>query len=392
MFKIAAWYNNYQAPVVLMIDDLSDAYINVYPESYKNDWGYFGDHEGSAYHFLQKELLNKYPQIKITFFVPYLRHGILNENCGYPIKKYALGEREEYSKFLQKLVSYGHEIAHHGSDHGQYVDSKQCDVGKNWIHEWALFKTVEEGVYVTQRGVNIFKHIADISIVGGKYCGYIAIDNSQEIIDQCDFLYWCDNGNYQSKDTHFYGRNRIFSFPTSFAGNRFVRLSYMTGDPRRDRQKQYMKFFQPLYNFLSYFKLYQLYKHQKIISIQEHISPSTTWGTIQSSNIITDIKSLNKIFAFLQHLNIWYATCADIATYRYIKENSTLEWDDMKLSIHFNNSRKLQNTLLSITHQNPFTLHQNMVAYHSEQKNGLQTVNIPLINGDNVFEYTFKDK
>lgn len=392
MFKIAAWYDNYQAAAVLMIDDLSDAYINIYPESYKNDWGYLGDKEGSAFHFLQQELLTFYPDIKITFFVPYLRHGILNENCGYPIQKYALGERKEYCQFLQKLVSYGHEIAHHGSDHGRYIDLNQCDVGENWVHEWALFKTVEEGVTITQKGVDLFKQITDITIAGGKYCGYVAIDNSQEIIDQCNFLYWCDNGNYQANDTRYFGKNRIFSFPTSFAGNRFVRLSYITGDPSRDRQKQYMKYFQPLYSLLSYFKLYQLYKHQKIISIQEHISPSTTWGTVQSSNIATDIKSLNKIFAFLQPLNIWYATCAEIATYRYIKENSILKWDDMKLTIHFNNNRKLQNTTLSITHQIPFRLHKNMVIYHSEQKNGLQTVNIPLINGDNVFEYTFKDK
>ena len=391
MFKIAAWYDNYQAPAVLMIDDLSDAYIDLYPESYKNDWGYLGDKEGSAYNFLQKELLDFYPDIKITFFVPYLRHGILNENCKYPIQKNALGERLEYQQFLQKLIASGHEISHHGSNHGRYINPNLCTVGQNWIHEWALFDTVEKGVNVTQKGVELFKQTTGITIVGGKYCGYVAIQNSAEIIDQCNFLYWCDNGHYQSNDTHYFGKNRIFSFPTSFAGNKFIRLSYITGDASRDRQKRYMKYLQPLYNLLAYYQLYQLYKHRKIISIQEHISPSTTWGTVQSSNIVTDIKSLNKIFGFLRPRNIWYATCAEIATYRYIKENSILEWDSNKLTIYFTNTRKLSETVLSITHQNPFSLQQECVIYHSEQKNGLQTVNIPITDGYNEFEYTLKD-
>ena len=51
MFKISKWLNNFQAPAVLMIDDLSDAYINVYSESYKNDWGYMCDQDGSSFSF-----------------------------------------------------------------------------------------------------------------------------------------------------------------------------------------------------------------------------------------------------------------------------------------------------------------------------------------------------
>jgi hypothetical protein len=388
MFKIAPWYNNHQAPAVLMIDDLSDAYIDVYPESSKNDWGYLGEQEGSAYHFLEQALLQHYPKIKITFFVPYARHGIIHEHCTYPIKKYGLGDRENYTNFLKILTSKGHEIAHHGSDHGKYVDPTQCDVGENWKHEWALFKTVDEGVGITRRGVELFKQTADIDIVGGKYCGYIAIDNSQEIIDQCNFLYWCEKGNYQSDDTSFFGKNQIFSFPTSFAGNSFVRLTYQTGDPQRDRKKRYMKFLQPLYTLLSYYKLYRLYKHRKIISIQEHISPSTTWGTVQSSNIITDRISLKKIFSFLQPFNIWYATCAEIAAYLTLKSNTTLEWDTTSLTLRVNNTKNLTNTYLSLTHEDPFVLKQNTTLYHSQKNNGLHTVSIPVTTGDNSFEYT----
>ncbi len=394
MFKIAHWFNNYQAPAVLMIDDLSDAYIDIYSESYKNDWGHLGNQEGSAYHFLQQNLLNLYPEIKITFFAPYLRHAILNETSVHPIKKYALGEREEYSQFLQYLISENHEIAHHGSNHGQYVNQNICDVGKNWIHEWGVFKTVSEGVEVTRKGIDLFKEIIDIEILGGKYCGYHTLDNSQEIIDKCNFLYWCEKVNYLSNNpnTNEFGDNNILSFPTNVAGNSFNRLTYLTGDIDRDRKKRFLKYFQPIYNLLSYYSIYRLYKNGEIISIQEHISPSTTWGTVQSSNIITDIKSLNTLFTFLHSLSIWYATCAEIATYIYVKKNTILQWDTKELNVKFMNRKKLSNTVISITAKEPFTLQQSTLTYHSHTVNNMQTLSVPIINGNNLFSYSFHEQ
>lgn len=386
MFEIAHWYQNHQAPAVLMIDDLSDAYIGVYSESHKNDWGYLCDQKGSAYNFLEKELLHLYPDIKITFFSPYARHAVLNENCGYSIQKYGVGEREEYTRFLQKLVSKGHEIAHHGSNHGKYIDISICTTFNNWIHEWALFEKVEEGVEVTKKGIELFKEIADIDITGGKYCGLIAIDNSKEIIDRCNFLYWCENGQYQAEE-YFFGNNHVFSFPTSFAGNSFVRLTYLTGDPERDRKKKYMKFFQPLYNLLSQYKLHQLYQQRKIISIQEHISPSTSEGTAQSANIVTDILSLKKIFGFLKSRSIWYATCHEIATYIFVKSNTSLQVDNNTLIINFNNYKNLSDTFISILNDKPFTLRQNGITYNSVLKNKSQEITVPVLDGKNEFYY-----
>ncbi len=390
MFKIAPWFNNYQAPAVLMIDDLSDAYIDVYPQSFKNDWGYLGDQEGSAYHFLEKELLHLYPDIKITFFAPYLRHAVLNENCGFTVKKYGLGEREEYTLFLKRLVSKGHEIAHHGSDHGRYIDLSKCTTVNNWIHEWALFKEVDEGVRITKKGVNLFKNVANIDVVGGKYCGYIAIDNSQEIIDRCNFLYWCEIGTYQSNDKYFFGKNKIFSFPTSFSGNSFVRLTYLSGDPKRDHKKKYMRFFQPLYNLLSYYRLRQLYKQGKIISVQNHISPSTSAGTAQSANIVSDIISLKKIFAFLKSRCVWYATCEEIATYLFVKYNCALQSDNNKIVIDFKNTKHLSNTFISITHDKAFILHQDSVKYKSTINNKSHFVTVKISAGKNEFDYSIR--
>ncbi len=387
MFKISRWFNNFQAPVVLMIDDLSDAYIDVYLESYKNDWGYLCDSEGSSYHFLKKELLEFFPYIKITFFVPYLRHNVINENSKFRFEKYSLGERVEYTKFLIQLHEQGHEIAHHGSNHGEYIDENIPTTVKNWTHEWALFKDVDRGVNITLNGVKKFKSICDIDVVGGKYCGYIAIDNSQEIIDRCDFLYWCERPNFNVNDysEDFFGKNEIISFPTTVAGNSFVRLSYLTGDEQKDRKKRLLKHFQPLYNILSYTRIYKLYKESYIISIQEHNSPSKTSGMVQSANIVSDMKSLHKIFGFFKKLSIWYANCKEIANYIYVREHSEIFMDGNILKINFENNKNLKAEIVSVTNDKAFILEKNNHIFTSVKNNGLYVVNVPIVDGDNIF-------
>lgn len=388
MFNVARWYNNYQSPCVLMIDDLSDAYIDVYLESYKNDWGYLCNSKGSAYSFLKKELLSFFPYIKITFFVPYLKHNVINKNSRFKYEKFALGERSEYMSFLKKLDELGHEIAHHGSNHGKYIDESISSTLNNWIHEWALFDNVNDGVNITLNGVHKFKELCDINVVGGKYCGYIKIENSQEIIDQCNFLYWCEAANYTSNSFNekFFGRNEILSFPTNFAGNAFVRLSYMTGNRKKDKKKKVLRYLQPLYNVLSYMKIYSLYRNGHIISIQQHMSPSTTSGYVQSANIITDILSLKKIFGFLSKFSIWYSTANEIARYVYTREKSKISIQNNLLIIDFKNSKNIDNTMLSLVNEKEFMLIKDNQVISSIQTNGLYVANVMVVDGQNRFK------
>lgn len=387
MFKIAHWFNNHQAPVVLMIDDLSDAYINVYPEPYKNDWGYLCNKNGSSFNFLQKNLLNFYPHIKITFFAPYLKHNVINEHSAFEFKKYALGDRHEYTVFLKQLNEAGHEIAHHGSTHGEYIDKRIPTTVNNWTHEWVLFDDVDTGVNTTINGIKKFKEICDVDVVGGKYCGYISIGNSREIIDKCDFLYWCERTNYNISgyNVNTFGKNEVISFPTTVAGNSFVRLSYFTGNQKKDKQKRILKYFQPLYNIWSYINIYRHYKKSHILSIQEHYSPSKTSGSVQSANIFSDINSLHKIFNFLQKLSIWHANCKEIASYIYIREHSDIVIDEEKINIIFKNKKKIKNPIISITNSKAFVLEKNNQVFSSILNNKLYVVNLPIIDGSNIF-------
>ena len=357
-FKVSKWFNNYQAASVLMIDDLNDAYIEQYKERYKNDWGYYCDDDGSLFFFVKKNLLNDFPYIKITYFVPYLRHNSINENMTFNYRKYAVGERKEFSKFLKQIVQMGHEIAHHGSTHGVYINPKNLSSANNFKHEWELYQNIDDGVRTTLNGVEVFNRLG-ISITGGKFCGYKMISNSLAIIDRCNFEYWCvsafDEKHYSADS---YGKNNIIDFPTTFSGNSFVRLSYHTGNREKDRIKNITKIIQPFYNILQYRKLDKLYKDGRIISIQEHSSPSKSSGEVQSANIISDIKSLRKIYEFLSNKSVWYATCHEISRYIYLRENIDIEEDNGMLLIKVNNYKGFKDLVVSLVSDKllPFSL------------------------------------
>lgn len=389
MLNIAKWYNNYQSPSVLMIDDLSDAYINIYEEEYKNDWGYFCNNENSSFRFLQEELLKKFPKIKITFFVPYLKHNVINDNTKVDFKKHYIGEREEFSSFLKYLINLSHEIAHHGSNHGQYINKGNLSTVNNFKHEWELFDDIEEGVKITNQGKEIFKDTLSINLSGGKYCGYKEINNSKNIIDKSNFLYWSDKINFNTKKYayNFFGKNNIISFPTNFSGNAFVRLSYITGDTKKDRIKSILKFLQPIYNIKEYLFLYKLYKNGEIISIQEHISPSTSSGIAQSANIISDIESLKKIYSFLSNKSIWYETCENIAKYIYTKENTTINETDEKIFIRFNNYKMLEDCKVSLESKNYFELINNEnIILKSIKSNNKFVINLKINHEITIFK------
>ncbi|RUM62418.1 MAG: hypothetical protein DSZ03_06900, partial [Sulfurimonas sp.] len=124
---------------------------------------------------------------------------------------------------------------------------------------------------------------------------------------------------------------------------------------------------------------------QQIISIQEHNSPSTTAGTAQSANIVTDIKSLKKIFNFLSRLSVWYANCEEISKYIYVRENSKMTVVDNQLIIHFDNNKNIADSLISIVNVKAFNLENGNQIFSSIKNNNLYVINLPIIDGKNVF-------
>jgi hypothetical protein len=103
--RIANWKNNADSPVLLMIDDLTNAYVKKNGETVVEtygDWGGLFDSDRSFYTFLYKNLVDVFPEIKITFF---MITGKINPfNMHQP---FSFAERSDYNqkaiKFFRKI-------------------------------------------------------------------------------------------------------------------------------------------------------------------------------------------------------------------------------------------------------------------------------------------------
>ena len=78
------------------------------------------------------------------------------------------------------------EIAYHGTTHGKAGESAQ-----RFQQEWELFHSVPEAEETINYGKEIYKEVFGDYPRGGKYCGYVSNQYSDESIDRTGFLWWC---------------------------------------------------------------------------------------------------------------------------------------------------------------------------------------------------------
>ncbi|MCE9828570.1 DUF2334 domain-containing protein, partial [Shewanella algae] len=231
---------------------------------------------------------------------PYLKHNVISDE-DYVIKN-NISDREVFIRYVKKLVTCGHEIAYHGSNHGIYKDS-------GWVQEWELFESQEEANLSVREGIEYFNKNLGINIVGGKYCGYRYNDFSDLSIVSNGLKYWCKDAALDLNADIFVNSNSLLEFPTNLAGNAFVRYLYKKEILWKDLLSNLLRPLQSVKNKQVENKIRASILLGKIISIQEHYSPSTTRGLVQSCNVISDIKSLRRIYTILSEYDIWYATC-----------------------------------------------------------------------------------
>ena len=185
----AKWFNNADSPVMLMIDDLTNAW---HSRNGNSSWDYGGDWGGgllgekSVFSFLFENLLNDFPEVKVTLFV--VAGKISHYTHGYPFTfAEALNFSEESKAFFRKVNDDDRfEIAYHGYNHG--TPGKRTE---DFIQEWKGVHSVEEACRQTEKGMEIFKEVFDKYPSGGKYGGWEYNQCSDESVDRTGFLWWC---------------------------------------------------------------------------------------------------------------------------------------------------------------------------------------------------------
>ncbi len=321
----AKWYNNADSPVMFMIDDFANAW---HSKNGNNSWDQGGDwggglsKRGSVFSFLMENLLDDFPEVKVTFFV--VAGKISHYTNGHPFSfAEPLDFSEESRAFFRKVSDDDRfEIAYHGYNHGTPGQRTE-----DFIQEWRGFHSVEEACYQTEKGMEIFKDVFGRYPSGGKYGGWDYNHFADESVDRSFFLWWCRDWTPRDRkdrvhdgyyEPQFFGRNWVVALPSTIHGF-----------------------------FWSKGQIDKLIEKKQIISVEEHIAPIRPDGRIQTPNIIDDHHELRSLFSYLRGKNVWYAMGTEIAKY-FIGYSQSIIYDARGDSFKIKYHGKVDNPILTL--------------------------------------------
>lgn len=314
------YFNNHQTAATLMLDDFAltattvDGVVRPY-----NDWGVGLAGRYSLYRYLIRNLLEKFPEIKGSFFYLLQQHGLQNPNAGYRIVV-----SEDYSglrKFIRK-VSPNFEFAFHGLTHGRYIDIKNPTIGTNWQQEFEYLSLDEiDGL---RKKIENAEEMLEIRFWGGKCPGYRASPDSPRIIETLGFKWWVVSDemmNRRHKDNihNYIGPAKgVLALPTNISGD------FWGSSPLAGRGNLLCQIKRKWAAWSAERYIQYLYENRLVISIQEHYMGIRTDGKRQRPNVYDDINSLQRLYSILRGADVWFATCTEIARYLESYDRSEL--------------------------------------------------------------------
>lgn len=239
--EICKWFQNASSPVLLMIDDLANVWVDANGNGQvdlEEDWGYAKDSEESGYRYLKQVILKDYLDVKVTFFTPVgVRVGMIENPSVKSISKMINCDIETKKFFKSVNENSKNEIAYHGTTHGNVGDTLY-----NFIQEWELFNSLPEAIAQVNKGQEVYKDVFGDNPRGGKYCGYKTNEFSDKSIDMTGFFWWCrywNRGLIEDKncsiggtdlnpltnlDIKTFGSNNVIDIPSTLNGGLFTRI------------------------------------------------------------------------------------------------------------------------------------------------------------------------
>ncbi len=333
------YFNNHQTACSLMIDDIVPVAVSVDGKVGPwNDWGYLMDKEESLFNYFKQTLLSKYPEIRGTVFLPLESQNHITEKTGYKIFKRNTKDYD-FIDFLKRMMPQ-FEMAFHGVKHAFF------DKNEKLIHECSNLN--ETSLLEISNKVKRFCSVTGIKFFGGKFPGYNFNDTAYKLINELDTKWWAlsadmINSSRKNNKITLDLDSGISLIPTNLSGSIFFQSikpeSFFRKNLKRIRKNRFYK--RPI-DYIFY-----LYKNKLPITIQEHFQNQSAIGRRQPLNIYDDIWSLEHIFGILRGLDIWYATCSQLAHYHDCYINTILDktsenrfslkyngiWDELYLSV-----------------------------------------------------------
>lgn len=298
----AKWLNGARSPVMLMIDDLTNAWHSRRGgETWDQggDWGGGLRADGSALRFLEDRLLRAFPDVKVTFFT--VAGPISAYTHDHPFSHAApLDENDASRQVFRSMVEDPRfELAYHGFNHGAPGNRSE-----DFVQEWRGFPSVEAAVTQTKMGLEVFARATGTVPSGGKYGGWDYNDFAEDAVNECGFFWWCRDWTPRDVtgrapdayyEPQFFGRHLVVSLPSTVHGH-----------------------------FWDRHQIDVLLDRRQIIAVAEHISGVRPDGLTQTPNIVDDMGELRRLFSYLRGKDVWHATGSEIASYVIARERSVV--------------------------------------------------------------------
>ncbi len=403
--SICKWFNDADSPVLFMIDDLANVWVDTTNNGkleLGEDWGYWKNEDNSSFRFLNEDILSFFPNVKVTFFVPVgIRVGMI-ENPKIPSVSNFINCDEETKKFFREVhQNPKFELTYHGTTHG-----KVGITNNDFKQEWELFESVEGAVATIEYGNEIFKDTTGEYAKGGKYCGYASNQYSDDSIDKAGFSWWCrfwnkgleeesncaiggkDFNRLTNYDIKYFGKNKVVDIPSTVNGALMNDLLKKEIESFKDLIKKALKgsLIKKRMKTVDY-----LLDNKLVISIQEHMAPSRDDGRRQAPNIIDDKYSLLHLFNYLKTKNVWYCTGSELADYVYLRDHIEIQVNEKKnsfiINCPFKRDIKMNNLTLRI---NSINLEAILLPNGEKIEVRNNKVNIPIIQGEYSLSFSTK--
>jgi len=327
VFALAAWPDDAVAPVCLMIDDLTDGWIDADGSGRalgRNDWGAGLDLPGSSFHFLAQRILAGFPEVRTTFFVPVDRVEDVRP-AARPTHFTAIDRRPEFVQFLRRLdADPRFECAYHGKEHGH-----PGPTAASYVAEFDAFGSVPEALSALRAGEQIWKGVFGRKPGGGKYPAYARGAFGDTAVDLARYTYWCrrwdryvaEAGAPAAFHPRFFGEHDVVDFPSTVHGGMLSLPPLSKITLRGLRWWIGVRF---LGRTWLNDEIDALIAQRGVVAIQEHITSSRPDGDVQTPNLYDDVETLRHLFRQLRKRRVWHATCAEIAAYWRSRELTTL--------------------------------------------------------------------
>lgn len=321
--RVAAWPGGAAAPLNLMVDDLADVWIPAPGcRGRERDWGHLGRGPDSAWRFVERTLLEPFPDLRISLFIPVDRRPLAPPPAGS--RFHAIGERPEMREFLRALEAHPRvECCYHGKDHFRGEGSARDQ-------EFRTYRSVEEALAETRRGLEIWDQVFTRPPVGGKYPGYASNEHSDEVVAAAGFRWWCrsfNRGTIQSTAAaaetlapRGFAEGQVLDLPSNLAGNVLPPWLWREWPkwPKRLVQRSRMK-------EVAAAQILHLLEHRLPLTLQEHIAPSREDGRRQGVNLQDDRGALAWMLRKMAGHAVWHAHPTEIADHWRLREQVRLE-------------------------------------------------------------------